>query len=112
RRLSLSALTHQGTYATPTHGRLDARFCRERHLHASSRPHVREAIGNIGVLYNLKMKHFIVDSGSFVTTTGIYRLMEHPEREITLVYADVVPTFQKRNVKWRLIRAAKHPRRG
>jgi hypothetical protein len=58
------------------------------------------------------MKQFIVESGSFVTTTGIYRLTEHPEREITLLYGDAVPTFQSRKVSWRLIRAAKHPKHG
>jgi len=57
------------------------------------------------------MKHFIVDSGDFVTTTGIYRMLDHPNREITLLHGDSVPTFQKQ-VKFRLIRAAKHPKRG
>ena len=42
------------------------------------------------------MKQFIVDSGDFVATTGIYRMVDHPEREITLVYGDAVPTFQKK----------------
>jgi len=54
----------------------------------------------------------MVESGDFVTTTGIYRLAEHPQREITLVYGDAVPTFRNRKAKWRLIRAAKNPRRG
>jgi hypothetical protein len=58
------------------------------------------------------MKQFIVDSGDFVTTTGIYRMTDHPEREVTLIYGDAVPTFQGRKVKFRLIRAAKNPRRG
>jgi hypothetical protein len=58
------------------------------------------------------MKQFIVESDEFVTTTGIYRMTEHPEREITLLYGDAVPTFQNRKVRWRLIRAAKHPRQG
>jgi hypothetical protein len=58
------------------------------------------------------MKQFILASGEFVTTTGIYRMLEHPEREITLVYRDPVPTFQRKKVKFRLIRAAKNPRRG
>ena len=58
------------------------------------------------------MKQFIVDSGDFVATTGIYRMVNHPEREITLVYGDTVPTFQKKKVKFRLIRAAKNLRRG
>ncbi len=58
------------------------------------------------------MKQFVVDSGDFVATTGIYRMVDHPEREITLVYGDAVPTFQKKKVKFRLIRAAKNPRRG
>ena len=58
------------------------------------------------------MKQFIVDSGDFVVTTGIYRMVDHPGREITLVCGDAVPTFQKKKVKFRLIRAAKNPRRG
>jgi hypothetical protein len=58
------------------------------------------------------MRHFRVESGEFVTTTGIYRMEEHPHREVTLVYSDAVPTFQRRKVKWRLIRAAKHPKKG
>jgi hypothetical protein len=31
------------------------------------------------------MKQFIVDCDEFVTTTGIYRMLDHPEREITLI---------------------------
>jgi hypothetical protein len=44
------------------------------------------------------MKQFILASGEFVTTTGIYRMLEHPEREITLVYGDPVLTFQRKKV--------------
>jgi hypothetical protein len=58
------------------------------------------------------MKQFTVDSGDFVTATGIYRMVDHPGREITLIYGDAVPTFQGKKVKFRLIRAAKNPRRG
>jgi hypothetical protein len=58
------------------------------------------------------MKHFIVASREFVTTSGIYRMQNHPGREITLIYGDAVPTFQGKKVMFRLIRAAKHPRRG
>jgi hypothetical protein len=58
------------------------------------------------------MKQFIVDSGDFVATSGIYRMVDHPGREITLVYGDTVPTFQKQKVKFRLIRSAKNPKRG
>jgi hypothetical protein len=58
------------------------------------------------------MKHFIVKSGDFITSSGIYRMSDHPEREITLIYGDPVPTFQGKKVKFRLIRAAKNPRRG
>src|SRR5207245_121918 len=42
------------------------------------------------------MKQFIEASGEFVTTTGIYRMLGHPDREITLVYGDPVPTFQRK----------------
>jgi hypothetical protein len=38
--------------------------------------------------------------------------LDHPEREITLVCGDAVPTFQNKKVQFRLIRAAKNPRRG
>ena len=48
--------------------------------------------------YDARMGHLIVKSGSFVATTDIYRLTEQPEREITLVYGDTVPRFQKRKV--------------
>ena len=58
------------------------------------------------------MKQFIVESGDFVATSGIYRMNDHPEREITLIYGDSVPTFQGNKVTFRLIRAAKNPRRG
>jgi len=58
------------------------------------------------------MKQFIVESGDFIAASGIYRMKDHPEREITLVYGDSVPTFQGKKVKFRLIRAAKNPRRG
>ena len=60
----------------------------------------------------LCMKNFIVESGDFITTSGIYRMNDHPGREITLIYGDAVPTFQGRKIKFRLIRAAKNPRRG
>ena len=64
------------------------------------------------IWYAVGMKHFIVESGDFVMTSGIYRMLDHANREVTLVYGDSVPTFQRRKVKFRLIRAAKHPRRG
>jgi hypothetical protein len=45
------------------------------------------------------MKNFVVQSGDFITTSGIYRMNDHPGREITL------------KTKSRLIRAAKKSRR-
>ena len=39
------------------------------------------------------MKNFVVESGDFITTSGIYRMNDHPGREITLIYGDAVPTF-------------------
>ena len=62
--------------------------------------------------YTVCMKNFVVQSGDFITTSGIYRMNDHPSREITLIYGDAVPTFQGKKVKFRLIRAAKNPRRG
>jgi hypothetical protein len=53
--------------------------------------------------YTADMKHFIVDSGGFVTTTGIYRMLGGSEHEITLVYGDAVQTFQGNKMKFRLI---------
>jgi hypothetical protein len=53
------------------------------------------------------MKNFIVESGDFITTSGIYRMDEHPGREITLIYGDAVPTFQGKKIKFRLIRAGR-----
>jgi hypothetical protein len=44
------------------------------------------------------MKQF---TGDFVVATGIYRMVDHPGRQITLVYGDTVPTFQKQKVKFR-----------
>jgi hypothetical protein len=35
-----------------------------------------------------------LESGDFITTSGIYRMNDHPGREITLIYGDAVPTFQ------------------
>jgi hypothetical protein len=58
------------------------------------------------------MKHLIVESTEYVTTTGIYRMLDHPNREVTLLQGDAVPTFQNQKVKFRLLRAAKHPKRG
>jgi hypothetical protein len=58
------------------------------------------------------MKNFIVESSDFITISGIYRMDERPGGEITLIYGDAVPTFQGRKIKFRLIRAAKNPRRG
>ena len=62
--------------------------------------------------YTVCMKNFVVESGDFITTSGIYRMNDHPGREITLIYGDAVPTFQGKKVTFRLIRAAKNPRRG
>jgi hypothetical protein len=56
--------------------------------------------------------HIDVESGSFIVLSGGYRLTEHPQHEITLTYGDVTPTFQRRNVKWGLVHAAKHPKKG
>jgi hypothetical protein len=36
------------------------------------------------------MKNFIVESGDLITTSGIYRMDEHPGREVTLIYGDAV----------------------
>ena len=58
-------------------------------------------------MYTVVMKQFIVDSGDFVAASGIYRMVDHPEREITLVYGDTVPTFQKQKVKFQLIPGAR-----
>ena len=58
------------------------------------------------------MKRFEAESGELITASGIYRMGEMPHREITLVNGDTVPTFQRKKVKWRLVRAAKHPRKG
>jgi hypothetical protein len=65
----------------------------------------------LGVLYTSGMKHFTIETGEFVTTTGVYRVVGH-HREATLLQGDAAPTFQKEKVKWRLIRAAPHPTRG
>jgi hypothetical protein len=37
------------------------------------------------------MKNFVVESGDFITTSGIYRMNDHPGREITLIHGDAVP---------------------
>jgi hypothetical protein len=62
--------------------------------------------------YTVCMKNFVVESGDFIKASGIYRMNDHPGREITLIYGDAVPTFQGGKIKFRLIRAAKNPRRG
>jgi hypothetical protein len=46
------------------------------------------------------MKSFVVESGDFITTSGIYRMNDHPGREITLIYGDAVPTFQERRSRF------------
>jgi hypothetical protein len=35
--------------------------------------------------YTALMKNLVVESGDFVTTSGIYRMNDHPGREITLI---------------------------
>jgi hypothetical protein len=50
------------------------------------------------------MKNFVVESGDFITTSGMYRMNDHPGREITLIYGDAVPTFQGKKVTFRVIR--------
>jgi hypothetical protein len=50
------------------------------------------------------MKNFVVQSGNFITTSGIYRMNDHPGREITLIYGDAVPMCPGKKVKFRLIR--------
>jgi hypothetical protein len=72
----------------------------------------REAACVTGFGVTVCMKNFVVESGDFITTSGIYRMNDHPGREITLIYGDAVPTFQGKKVTFRLIRAAKNPRRG
>jgi hypothetical protein len=39
------------------------------------------------------MKNFVVESGDFITTSGIYRMNDHPGREITLIYGDAVSHY-------------------
>jgi hypothetical protein len=36
----------------------------------------------------------VVQSGDFITTSGIYGMNDHPGREVTPIYGDAVPTFQ------------------
>jgi hypothetical protein len=40
------------------------------------------------------MKNF-VQSGDFITTSGIYRMNDHPGREITLMCGDAVQYFRE-----------------
>jgi hypothetical protein len=58
------------------------------------------------------MKDLVVESDDFITTSSIYRMNDHPGREITLIYGDAVPTFEGKKVAFRLIRPAKNPSRG
>jgi hypothetical protein len=37
------------------------------------------------------MKNFVVESGDYISTSGIYRMNDHPGREVTLIYGDAVP---------------------
>ncbi len=65
------------------------------------------------MLYTVLMKQFLVSPViSFPLTTGVYRMTDHPERGITLVRGDAVPTLQRKKVKFRLIRAANNSGRG
>ena len=56
----------------------------------------------------------ILESGDFVTITGAYSIEYGTlrNREYTLLYGDTVPTFQKKKMKWTLVKAAPHPKRG
>jgi hypothetical protein len=50
--------------------------------------------------YTVCMKNFVVESGDFIATSGIYRMNDHPGQEITLIYCDAVPTFQGRKISF------------
>jgi hypothetical protein len=43
------------------------------------------------------MKQFTMDSGDFVATTGNLS-NDHPQRAVTLVYVDAMPTFQDKKL--------------
>jgi len=61
------------------------------------------------------MRHFIIESGDYVTTTGLYRMLSEDglhDREYTLIRGDACPTFAGKKTRFRLIRAAPHPKKG
>ena len=63
--------------------------------------------------HTVYMKNFVVQSGDFITTSGIFRMNDHPERrQCRILDGDAVPTFHGKKITFRLIRAAKNPRRG
>jgi hypothetical protein len=46
------------------------------------------------------MKNFVVESGDFITTSGIYRMNDHPGREITLIYGDLCRHSRQRRSRF------------
>ena len=38
--------------------------------------------------YTVCMKNFVVESGDFIITSGIYRMNDHPGGEVTLIHGD------------------------
>ena len=61
--------------------------------------------------YNAGM---IVETGDFVATSGIYRLVGvlGDAQEYTLVYGDAVPEHRGERCRFALVRSAPHPVRG
>jgi hypothetical protein len=67
-------------------------FASDRNMAAFARPTARACRPRWPLLGCTK--NFVVESSDFITTSGIYRMNDHPGREITLIYDDAVPTFQ------------------
>src|ERR1700719_1282512 len=63
----------------------------------------KDAVGAFGIQngalssYTVCMKNFVVQSGDFIATSGIYRMNDHPGREITLIYGVVRRSSERRS---------------
>jgi hypothetical protein len=56
--------------------------------------HTSDRLGAMGKTHRQGGRTPVVQSGDFTTTSGIYRMNDHPGREVTLIYGDTVPMFQ------------------
>src|SRR5260370_37531864 len=92
--------SHAASHRTPTDAlmRIRQHDCKGKRILIDSFA-CSEGGGCNGRMYTALIKQFIVESGEIITTTGIYRMVDHPERAIALINGDLLPTYQGKKVE-------------